>query len=383
MEDKKLSRLYILMANELFDRITPSEKKELQEMLATDSEAMELWDEFQAAYASDDIKDRVQEFIRQDDTEVLMKAIRHRSRLRRIGQVSAAAVFILAGGFAMKQYFFQPVTQANTPTIVAGSTMPVSGLMLQLAGGKGIDLANVTQLQEGNVTLQNDTAKRILTYSSIGEGVNQTLLSTLTVPAGLDYHIRLADGTDVFLNSGSQISFPQSFSGETREVAINGEAFLKVATDAAKPFFVHLPQGTVQVLGTSFNVNTYDSATLKVSLQDGAVAFQHGEKNTRLAPGQQVVMDRLNNDVQVKSTGLNELSWIDGKYVLDNMPLSELKVLLPRWYGVQVVFDNNNISKETVSLTLNKNKPIDHLLQWLQMALNCTYYFKDGVLHLG
>lgn len=381
MEDKKLSRLYILMANELFDRITPSEKKELQELLRTDSEALELWDEFQAAYASEDIKDRVQEFIRQDDTEVLMKAIRHRSRLRRIGQVSAAAVFILAGGFAMKQYFFQPVTQTNNPTIVAGSTMPVSGLMLQLAGGKGIDLATVTRLQEGNVMLQNDTAKRILEYSCMGESANHAL-NTLTVPAGLDYHIRLSDGTDVFLNSASNIQFPESFSGKSREITINGEAFLKVAKDASKPFFVHLPKGTVQVLGTSFNINTYDSSSLKVSLAEGAVAFLNGNESTRLEPGQQVVLDRLNNDIKVQPTGTNELSWTDGKYVLDHMPLSELKVLVPRWYGVQVVFDNNNISKETITGTFTKNKPIDHLLQYLQMALNCNSYFKDGVLHL-
>jgi ferric-dicitrate binding protein FerR (iron transport regulator) len=381
MEDKKLSRLYILMANELFDRITPSEKKELQELLRTDSEALELWDEFQAAYASEDIKDRVQEFIRQDDTEVLMKAIRHRSRLRRIGQVSAAAVFILAGGFAMKQYFFQPVTQTNTPTIVAGSTMPVSGLMLQLAGGKGIDLATVAQLQEGNVMLQNDTAKRILQYSCMGESATHAL-STLTVPAGLDYHIVLSDGTDVFLNSASNIQFPESFSGKSREITINGEAFLKVAKDASKPFFVHLPKGTVQVLGTSFNINTYDSSSLKVSLAEGAVAFLNGNESTRLEPGQQVVLDRLNNDIKVQPTGANELSWTDGKYVLDHMPLSELKVLVPRWYGVQVVFDNNSISKETITGTFTKNKPIDHLLQYLQMALNCNSYFKDGVLHL-
>jgi ferric-dicitrate binding protein FerR (iron transport regulator) len=381
MEDKKLSRLYILMANELFDRITPSEKKELQELLRTDAEALELWDEFQAAYASEDIKDRVQEFIRQDDTEVLMKAIRHRSRLRRIGQVSAAAVFILAGGFAMKQYFFQPVTQTNSPTIVAGSTMPVSGLMLQLAGGKAIDLATVTRLQEGNVMLQNDTAKRILEYSCMGESANHAL-STLTVPAGLDYHIRLSDGTDVFLNSASNIQFPDNFSGERREITINGEAFLKVAKDASKPFFVHLPKGTVQVLGTSFNINTYDSSSLKVSLAEGAVAFLNGNKSTRLEPGEQVVLDRLNDNIKVQPTGTNELSWTEGKYVLDHMPLSELKVLVPRWYGVQVVFDNNNISKETITGTFTKNKPIDHLLQYLQMALNCNSYFKDGVLHL-
>lgn len=382
MEDKKLSRLYILMANELFDRISSSEKKELQEMLSEDAEAFELWQEFQAAYASDDIKDKVQEFIRQDDTEVLMKAIRHRSRLRRVGQVTAAAVFILAGGFAMKQYFFQPVTRTNTPTVVAGSTIPVSGLLLQLAGGKAVDLAAVTKLRDNNIVLENDTAGRTLRYTCIGEGSNETA-STLSVPAGLDYHIILADGTDVFLNSASQIEFPQTFSGKSREVTIRGEAFLKVAQDAGKPFFAHLPQGTVQVLGTSFNVNTYDPGLLKVSLKDGAVAFVNGTESTRLAPGQQAVLNRNSNQVNVKATGRNELSWTEGKYTLDNTPLSELKTLLPRWYGVQVVFDNESISKETVTVTLNKDKPVEHFLQYLQMALNCTYYFKDGILHLS
>lgn len=381
MEDKKLSRLYILMANELFDRITPSEKKELQELLSEDPEAMELWKEFQAAYASDEIKDKVQEFIRQDDTEVLMKAIRHRSRLRRISQITAAAAIIVVGAFALKQYFFQPSAQTNRPTIVAGAHINTGNLTIQLPSGHQVNLASVTRYQEKNILIQNDTVNRILKYTSLGENAEDAL-NILSVPAGQDYHLLLEDGTDIFLNSSSQIHFPASFSSENREVAINGEAFLQVAKDAARPFQVQLPQGTVQVLGTSFNVNTYDSASLKVSLKDGAVAFQNGNQSTRLVPGQQVVFNKQTNQVAVKPFNSNELSWTEGKYVLDNMPLSELQHLLPRWYGIEVVFDNKAISKEVVTVTLNKKKPVDQLLGYLQMALNCNYHFENGVLHL-
>ena len=381
MEDKKLSRLYILMANELFDRITPSEKKELQELLTGDPEAMELWKEFQAAYASDEIKDKVQEFIRQDDTEVLMKAIRHRSRLRKISQVAAAAAIIAVGAFALKQYFFQPSAQTNRPTIVAGATLNKGNLTIQLPSGNQVNLASFTRYQEKNILLQNDTVNHILKYTSLGESTEEAL-NILSVPAGQEYRLILEDGTEVLLNSSSQVQFPASFAENNREVAINGEAFLKVAQDASKPFQVQLPKGAVQVLGTSFNVNTYDSASLKISLKDGAVAFLNNNESTRLSPGQQVILDRQTDQVAVKTFSNNELSWIEGYYVLDNMPLSELKNLLPRWYGVEVVFDNEAISKEVMTVTLNKKKPIDQLLGYLQMALNCNYRFENGVLHL-
>ncbi|RXK83080.1 FecR family protein [Filimonas effusa] len=381
MEDKKLSRLYILMANELFDRITPSEKKELQELLTEDPEAMELWKEFQAAYASDEIKDKVQEFIRQDDTEVLMKAIRHRSRLRKISQVAAAAAIVAVGAFALKQYFFQPSAQTNRPTIVAGATLNKGNLTIQLPSGNQVNLASFTRYQEKNILLQNDTVNHILKYTSLGESA-EGATNILSVPAGQEYHLVLEDGTEVFVNSSSQVQFPASFADNSREVAISGEAFLKVAQDATKPFQVQLPKGTVQVLGTSFNVNTYDSASLKVSLKDGAVAFLNNNQSTRLSPGQQVILDRQTDQVAVKPFNANELSWTEGNYVLDNMPLSELKNLLPRWYGVEVVFDNDAISKEVLTVTLNKKKPIDQLLGYLQMALNCNYRFENGVLHL-
>lgn len=382
MDDRKLSRLYILMANELFDRITPAEQKELQEMIEDDSEAMELWQEFQTSYASEEIKHKVREFIQQDDSEVLMKAIRQRSRLRRFSQLSVAAACILAVAFGLKQYFFQPSQQTNRPTIVAGAAVPSTGLSIRLASGKMVDLSTVTRLQEGNILLQNDTVKHILQYTCLNESGSEAGENLFTVPAGRDYHLQLPDGTDIFLNSASQVSFPESFSGSSREVAINGEAFLNVAQDASRPFFAHLPTGSVQVLGTSFNVNTYDSASLKVSLKDGAVAFLHNDHSTRLVPGQQVVLNRTSNQVKVQPTAAHDLSWTTGVYVLDHMPLKELQTLLPRWYGVQVVFDNNTVSKETISVTLNKEKPVEQLLAFMQMAINCNYYFKAGVLHL-
>src|SRR5690606_32808342 len=96
-------------------------------------------------------------------------------------------------------------------------------------------------------------------------------VNTLTVPAGLDYKVHLPDGSEIWMNSTSQLQFPSEFSAATREISIKGEAYLNVAPNKEKPFIVHLPKSTVRVLGTEFNVNTYGLNTETVALVKGSV----------------------------------------------------------------------------------------------------------------
>ncbi|MGY0036742.1 FecR family protein [Pedobacter sp. NJ-S-72] len=102
--------------------------------------------------------------------------------------------------------------------------------------------------------------------------------STLVVPVKLDYQITLSDGTRVWLNSASSLHFPFSFSGATREVYLTGEAFFKVAKNPDQPFIVHTNQTDVKVLGTEFNVNSYNSNITMTSLVEGSVKTSGHDK---------------------------------------------------------------------------------------------------------
>lgn len=292
-------------------------------------------------------------------------------------RISVAAVAIIAIGFSA--YFIIPGLRPEQ-TIVHASVGKGSGnaLLLTLANGAVIDLKkeNGTVSQNG-IKLQNDSAARTLTYntaSTIDQGLN-----TLQVPAGIDYTINLSDGSQVILNSATTLKFPFHFSGNTREIALDGEAYLKVAHDASRPFIVHLPSGDVRVLGTEFNVNTYTPKE-KVSLVKGSIRFTGITDSIQLKAGQAVVM----NGESFKTSDVNpdDLTWIEGKYILDNTSVEDIARLIPRWFGVKVIIDNKEIAQRRFNGVIYKNKPLSGFLELLQGTTDASYYYANGVLHL-
>jgi ferric-dicitrate binding protein FerR (iron transport regulator) len=333
--------------------------------------ARQEWEKFHKSFESQDVIDRVAQLIQEDTSVSLENKIRKRTRTRQLRQVtvvSAVLLLLLAGG-----WYFNSNTKPVTPM--------AKGIQLQLPDGQVIDLAAVHSVTVGNTLIHNDTAGHLVSYTASGQASTQ--LNTLRVPVGMDYHIRLSDGTEIYLNSATQLSFPFAFNGAKREISIAGEAFLKVAKDAARPFIVHLPATDVEVLGTSFNVNTYDTATVKVSLQEGSVQLlAAGRKATRLQPGSQAVLYTGNPETQVRPFSADELSWIKGAYILDNTPLSALTVIFPRWFGIEVVIDDAGIAKERFTGTILKHEPIDTFLRTLERTAHITAYYKDSVLHL-
>lgn len=254
-------------------------------------------------------------------------------------------------------------------------------LQLKLSNGEIIDLSTRKDSITVNGGTQLNNNNNSLTYTVKDNTPTKEQVNSLWVPPGMDYHIKLSDGTLVFLNSATTLKFPFHFAGNTREITVDGEAYLQVAKDQTRPFILHTPKGTVQVLGTTFNVNTYDSGRVKISLVDGAVSFASADKKTILKPGQAITyVDTEGSDVSALNE--NELLWIKGRYKLDNTPLSEITKVLPRWYGVQVIIDNQKIAEKRFTGTILKSEPIQEFLDAIKLTTGAESYFKDGVLHI-
>ena len=101
---------------------------------------------------------------------------------------------------------------------------------------------------------------------------------------GVKSTIELADGSKIWLNADSKVQYPALFNGSTREVYLNGEAFFDIAKNPSKPFIIHLSNGTVRVLGTSFNIKAYDNEpVVETSVATGKVAFIPKLKNNQRA----------------------------------------------------------------------------------------------------
>ena len=170
----------------------------------------------------------------------------------------------------------------NKEKIAAAVKKNKQSVNLVLPDGKTFELSkdgDAETIALDNATIKTDNST--LQYNSA-----DTMQNTLWVPAGESYKIVLSDGTEVWLNAATRLRFPSRFYGKQREVYVEGEAYFKVAKDAAHPFIVHTTLTQVQVLGTSFNINTYEAGNVKTALVEGKVLTKSNDgKSMELTPG--------------------------------------------------------------------------------------------------
>lgn len=207
---------------------------------------------------------------------------------------------------------------------------------------------------------------------------------TLDIPKGKTYAIVLEDGTSVKINSASILKFPLVFAGDKREVELEGEAFFEV-TKNGKPFVVKTQEMDIKVLGTKFNVNTYPGNLAQTSLVEGSVSVSsfNYRKNILLKSGQAAVK-RANNSIVVEEfSSENVLSWLNGSYYFNNMPLRDIVNITNRVTGEDLYITNSKIANYRFSGALETNKPIKVLLENIKSSsVAVQYAVKDGRIEL-
>ncbi|SEW53075.1 FecR family protein [Chitinophaga arvensicola] len=263
-------------------------------------------------------------------------------RLRqRYWWAAAAAVILLAAGV----YYIAPKKQ-QPPVIAAAPVKDIAPggnrAILTLSDGSQIPLDSA-----GNGVLAQQGGTRItklsngqLAYNGAGTKDDQVLYNTMSTPLGGQYKLILPDGTTVWLNAGSSISYPTAFTGTERSVSVTGEAYFEVAKNDKMPFRVKAGNTTIEVLGTDFNVNAYkDEASINTTLLQGAVRVSAQQQVQILKPGQQA---RVNgNTLQViNHVDINEvMAWKKGFFSFNDADLPTVMRQLSRWYNVQVTYE--------------------------------------------
>ena len=249
-------------------------------------------------------------------------------RANRNRWIAAAAVWSI---LALTAYFLFKLKNNDTAPIVTNSK---GGIQLQLANGQSYNLNGDTVINVANnkITL-NQSQLSVATQNSGDERMNEIL-----VPAKLDYQLTLADGSTVQLNSKTQMKFPFSF-GKTREVYVDGEAYFDVKADPSKPFIVRFPGGQLQVLGTSFNIKTYERQLSVASLVTGSAEVITAKQRVLLSPGIEATVSDGNLNTQAFDEE-NTLSWRQGVMYFDNASLKEITEAIERWYDVPIKCDD-------------------------------------------
>lgn len=363
-----------LLEKYIHGSLSPEEHRELLRHFGhTDFEKSAkqlLFDHFKSGKTGDHPSEAALEQVMDNAFERIENRIRkqkHR-RIRKWLPYAAALIAVLS----LSLYWLirsSPIKQSNKTTAMIPDISPgADRAILILENGTSISLHENSpeiEVSERGIFYQDGT--KVVEKTP----VQQAILST---PRKGQYRLILPDGTRVWLNAESELSYPTAFQGAERLVTLKGEAYFEVAHDPAHPFIVQSHSQRVRVLGTSFNINAYSNEPGTVTtLASGRIELEDRLRNTKnlLTPGQQAVIGsgRLmihNVDVEPYT------AWKDGKFRFKGASLQEVLRQLERWYDVDI--DYRNVPDDLkIFASIKRDKKLSSVLSALEESTGIRF----------
>lgn len=280
-----------------------------------------------------------------------------------------ALVFLIS---AVAIYFqLQPSSQISTTLLIQNDVAPGGNkATLILNNGKRVSLLQdhkkLIATQEGVNILGS---KGLLIYSQGAQKSRAVAINKLETPRGGKYQLLLPDGTRVWLNSASILTYPTFFTGKERKVSLEGEAYFEVAKDKERVFRVSYGTQTIEVLGTHFNIRSYkDEHGSQITLAEGKVKILIGLIHKTLKPGQAAFTNNHSNTIEVENTDLEkDLAWKNNEFIFNGDDLKSIMREVSRWYDVEVVYDEN-IKQSRYWGVVSRSKNISEVLKMLQLT---------------
>ena len=318
--------------------------------MATPEELLTFQRLFAVAQSLEELRDEQLPGDREALQEQMKQVIWHRAGLHKprifwIRWTAAAAIMAVALAGSYLLLVRHPAPQQAKRMLPKGQyhndVIPGhNGAVLTLSNGRQIVLdsaQNGSIAEESNATLTKKGGEII--YNAHSQG-SELLYNTMTTPRGRQYSLVLSDGTKVWLNAASSISYPTAFAGKERRVMITGEAYFEVAHNRSMPFIVQKGNIGVQVLGTNFNVNGYEDEPLfKVTLLEGSVRVQNPNGSEIIKPGQQAQISPKGAVSRTGGIDVEEvMAWKNGTFLFNGKELPAIMRQLSRWYDVEVVY---------------------------------------------
>lgn len=212
----------------------------------------------------------------------------------------------------------------------------------------------------------------------------QPVYEEIKAAYGTQTKISLADGTSVWLNSGSQLKFPSSFENQpTRHVELIGEGYFEVSKNPQQPFVVHANDLSVKVLGTSFNVNAYQQDHVQVALVEGKVSLSKtsngkSKELLQLKPSEVADYDKQDSEILLSTADRiqNYMAWTEGKIVLSDVSTEELINRLESWYNVKIEVAEPSLWNNHFTGTFD-DESLDQVLKYLSISTSFKYRFVE------
>jgi transmembrane sensor len=389
-----------LIAASLQGRITDTEQVQLDAWLIQNPENQQ---HFETAYQEYILKENLRVYNSADKESIWLKTtvkinadknktseipVRKLYPFRRIN-IAAAVVLVLFG-----IYFFnyRNGKHSGSEALVTQHIEPGSvGATLALANGKKIRLneaANGELAKEAGVVITK-SANGDLIYEIKDKAGESGKVNTLSTANGQTYHLRLPDGTLVWLNSASSLTYAANLiKNGHRKVKLKGEAYFEVAKDKAHPFVVESKGQEVEVLGTHFNINSYaDEPSTKTTLLEGSVRIVHApssgnaaagsKEDVILKPNQQADLQR--GIIKVKPVVAEDaIAWKNGYFNFDSDNLESIMGRIARWYNIQPVYEDEFLKQEIFIGTISKYEKISKVLHMMERTGSIAFEIKGN-----
>lgn len=306
-------------------------------------------------------------------------AARRRQRfIRRWTTVAAILLPALLGGVALLWH----EQQTGLQTAEITPALPSHQVQLLLGDGRVVNLQTLKKdslVSESGAGIYVDTS-RSLVYKPIGQEKMDLVFNTLQVPRCCEYRLVLADGTQVWMNSESELRYPVDFSTNERRVYLKGEAYFEVAKNAEKPFRVEANGIVVEALGTGFDINAYgDKGMITATLIEGRVRVSdmNTGKECELMPGKQArLLNGLLETLEVNTEDV--IGWTQGRFVFSNMTLEEIATQLVRWYDIRVVFQDNRLRDYRFTGVMKRYRELDNILEFISETTDVKFQVSGG-----
>lgn len=256
-----------------------------------------------------------------------------------------------------------------------------NGAVLTLSNGKTIILDSA-----GNGSLAEECGTDIIKkdgqviYSS-QSGKSELLYNTMATSRGRQFKLVLSDGSTVWLNAESSITYPTVFTGNERKVNITGEAYFEIAHNAQMPFVVEKNEMRVQVLGTHFNINSYDDeSSINITLLEGSLKVSKNNVSSLIKPGQQAQLQ--NQQIKVISDADIDavMAWKNGYFDFGGKDIGVLMRQLARWYDVDVVYDKK--INDLFFATIPRNTNLSDVLKALELTGKVKFAIINKTIHV-
>ncbi|MBX2924012.1 MAG: FecR family protein [Chitinophagaceae bacterium] len=370
-------------AAELIDMIRSGENKVLIENLISQHLGNYAADESLYKAASEQLFKKLD--LSAGSEEILIAPHRKPMYLK----IAAAIVVMLA---AYTTFYFLKSTAANRSTVI---TVPQDDVLpggnkaiLVLSDGHQVELNEMQvgkNIAEEEGVIIKKSADGQLAYHS-GNNHKPGGLNTVKTPKGGQFQVILPDGSKVWLNAASSVTYPAVFNASERRVILTGEGYFEVATvmrnNKKVPFIVESGKQKIEVLGTRFNVNAYDDETgIKTTLIEGKVKVVTENETVILKPSQEFNLRA--EGISTKKVDVEPvIDWKNGDFIFADEDIKSIMRKIGRWYNVELVYESE-IPNENLSGQISRSRNLSDVLRMLELSGDTKFRIINNTIHIS